>query len=492
METGRDIRVYGTLVNYTLDSEISDTDHNDALANAYQLYDARFGEATNVDNFQDVINKRLTAISYANGITTIRNRAGVQDGSPYMFIVDGDSNVKGDLVVDDNLHVQDNLTVDGNTTIRGNIQINGTISGGTLRSLTDVNVTGLTNGSILKYNSSTSKWVVGTDKDTDTKTLAALTDVDTSGVVNNSVLKYNSSSHKWIVATDNDTNTKTLAGLTDVTTTGATTGSVLKYNASTSKWEIGQDSTGSAGVTTLAALTDVDTAGAASNSVLKYNATSHKWVVGTDANTKTLSGLTDVDTTGVANNSVLKYSSSQSKWVIGTDNAGSSAPTTLASLTDTSVSGAIDGSYLVYDSATSKWTIDSQYVAEVNMRHVDSNTVTLNDGTANGIVHDSCRTGYVYTIAYAPSWVDIDVCYPDNENSDTATSAKGRTATKWTRPQDGKTWWTNGIAYYAKEANNTGSARTGRVILHCTPYLGTPNTGMVIGVAVTVTQPAAS
>lgn len=74
---GKHIRVYGTLLNHTLDvnksnGNTTDEDyHNDALAYAYQLYDNRFGATPATANYQDVINKRLTAITYADGITTV-------------------------------------------------------------------------------------------------------------------------------------------------------------------------------------------------------------------------------------------------------------------------------------------------------------------------------------------------------------------------------------------------------------------------------------
>jgi hypothetical protein len=38
---GKEIRVYGTLVNNT-QGTVSDSTHNDILMNAYQLYDGRF------------------------------------------------------------------------------------------------------------------------------------------------------------------------------------------------------------------------------------------------------------------------------------------------------------------------------------------------------------------------------------------------------------------------------------------------------------------
>ena len=107
MTANREIKIYGTLLNATVNQAIGDANHNDALGYAYQIYDDKFGENTPVSNFQDNINRRVTAISYIDGITTIKNRAGIPDGVPYMFVVDGNSNLNGNVktkdVVSDNI-----------------------------------------------------------------------------------------------------------------------------------------------------------------------------------------------------------------------------------------------------------------------------------------------------------------------------------------------------------------------------------------------------
>lgn len=59
MESNKNIKIYGTLVNHTLDSNIADNTHNDAIAYAYQIYDDKFGATPNSANFQDEINKKL-------------------------------------------------------------------------------------------------------------------------------------------------------------------------------------------------------------------------------------------------------------------------------------------------------------------------------------------------------------------------------------------------------------------------------------------------
>lgn len=117
MKANKEIRVYGTLLNHTLDANKSngtkgvDNDfHNDALAYAYQLYDGRFfPNQDTIENYQDMINKRLSAISYADtngGVTTISNRNGSK-GNPYVLVVDGNTNIKGNLYIDGDLYYKD-------------------------------------------------------------------------------------------------------------------------------------------------------------------------------------------------------------------------------------------------------------------------------------------------------------------------------------------------------------------------------------------------
>lgn len=97
------IKIYGTLVNATLDTTLDDancaadnqdydTGHNDALAYAYQIHDGRF-RADDEDlpaheRFQDAINRRVTNIEFdpdtdtttIEGDTHIRNLYIWKDG----------------------------------------------------------------------------------------------------------------------------------------------------------------------------------------------------------------------------------------------------------------------------------------------------------------------------------------------------------------------------------------------------------------------------
>lgn len=115
MEKNKEIKVYGTLKNWTIDSQKKGKDpisgiHYDAIAYADQLYDNWFGESTPVNNFQDVINRRITAIKYTNGTTTIQNRDGINPLStdPYVLKVIGPTNIEGGFYLDGTFYVKKN------------------------------------------------------------------------------------------------------------------------------------------------------------------------------------------------------------------------------------------------------------------------------------------------------------------------------------------------------------------------------------------------
>ena len=411
----KEIKVYGTLVNETVGT-VADSSHNDILMNAYQLYDSRFINNGGVNNYQDVINKRLTAITYANGVTTITgdltvtgttntNNLGVTNNTTTKNLtVSDDASIKNitssgnttlqnvtvngtttangtttfneDVTFNDNAQFKEDVTFGDNVTFNSNITFsqNTTISGVSLNNLSDVNTSGAADGNFLKFNGT--NWVPASITLSNLSggiSFNDLTDVNTSGATNGSVLKYNGTS--WVIGSDNAGNNgaTNLNELSDVDTTGALNGSVLKYNGTT--WVVGADNTGNNGATTLDGLNDVDTTGASTGSILKYNGTS--WVVGTD-NTgnngaTNLDGLSDVDTTGATNGSILKYNGSQ--WVVGTDIEGVTGATDLNGLSSVAVSSPQNGQVLYYDSTSSKWVNRKLSLSDITMPNASEGQV---------------------------------------------------------------------------------------------------------------------
>jgi len=113
---------------------------------------------------------------------------------------------------------------------------------GKISSLTDVNVSSLSDNQILKYSTSTQTWNP-TIIVTGTNTLLGLNDVDLSGKANGDVLTYSSSQSKWLAT---PSSSGALTSLSDVAISGTPfDGQVLKYSTSQGAWINDTDNTGS-------------------------------------------------------------------------------------------------------------------------------------------------------------------------------------------------------------------------------------------------------
>lgn len=92
---------------------------------------------------------------------------------------------------------------------------------------------------IFMYDGTNWIWM-GHDVDIDTDRLSDLKDTTISSASNGQVLMYDSTSSKW----KNQTPITTLAGLSDTQISSATDGQVLKYNSTSQKWVNGEDKGG--------------------------------------------------------------------------------------------------------------------------------------------------------------------------------------------------------------------------------------------------------
>lgn len=136
---------------------------------------------------------------------------------------------------------------------------------GKISALTDVNISGLSNNQVLKYNTSTHTWTPATIV-TGTNTLLGLNDVDVSNRADGEVLTYSTSQGKWVAAVSSS---GALNDLTDVVISGTPfDGQVLKYNTSLSAWVNGTDNTNGGGVYSRTTATNA-------TSSIYYNATAN-------------------------------------------------------------------------------------------------------------------------------------------------------------------------------------------------------------------------
>ena len=105
-----------------------------------------------------------------------------------------------------------------------------------LDSLSDVNVTGATNGQILKYNSSNSTWIAGSVPST-TTSLSLLSDVVITSPTPNEALIYDPTIGKWINGPVNSADvTLGIGQLTDVNLDNLTCCDQLKYDCDQEAW----------------------------------------------------------------------------------------------------------------------------------------------------------------------------------------------------------------------------------------------------------------
>jgi hypothetical protein len=130
--------------------------------------------------------------SQLNGSNLHNARINIIHGNPN--ILHTPSTFSGETVIDVDTNSFFVSTVTG-TSSTGYIVTWNTLTSGapSMSVLTDVDLTGLADNNILRYNSATEKWEVSTD----VAALSGLTDVDVSTIVNGNTLVYNSSTGKY-------------------------------------------------------------------------------------------------------------------------------------------------------------------------------------------------------------------------------------------------------------------------------------------------------
>ena len=230
-------------------------------------------------------------------------------------------------------------------------QIQGPPGATVLSGLTDVALTTLSNGQLLRYNTTTSKWenwtpnyITGNQSITvqgDVNTYSGATSLDivlknivTAGTYNN--VTVNSKGQVTAGGNTPYLTSASLAGLTDVTLTSPANNQLLRYNTATSKWvnwtpdyitgnqsiNLTGDATGSGTTSIAVALAvvnaNIGTFGTAVK-VPRFTVNAKGLVTGVtevDINTVSqLSALTDVTLTAVSNNQLLRYDTATSKWI---------------------------------------------------------------------------------------------------------------------------------------------------------------------------------
>lgn len=89
------------------------------------------------------------------------------------------------------------VKVDGTTITISNGVISSTVSASALANLTDVEISDLANGQILKYDAQNSKWVNATQEEIRTQ-LSQLTDVELTDLTDGQIIAWDATEQKWV------------------------------------------------------------------------------------------------------------------------------------------------------------------------------------------------------------------------------------------------------------------------------------------------------
>ena len=288
------------------------------------------------------------------------------------------------------------------TSQKGGVIVDGTsitISNGiissvkSLSSLTDVNVTGATEGQVLKYSASQSKWIAASDLTGAGGTGISLSSLSVSlaAPAGTGALTYDNAIGVFTFIPPLLSSYATISSLNAYATTAslssyATTASLASY----------------ALLTDLSSLIPSQSSNA--GKYLSTNGSTLSW----QTIATSLSALSDVNTTGVADGQVLKYSLSQGKWVPAADlttSGGGGVALTSFSVSTSSASGS---GALSYNNSTGVFTFTPPSITTYTLPtattsvlggvKIDGTTITINGSgviSSSGITSVVAGSGYI-------------------------------------------------------------------------------------------------
>lgn len=183
----------------------------------------------NVTDFVNTINAEaglyLSAAPFTSELATKLN--GIEEHANNYSLPTASTSTKGGVKVDGTT-----ITIDANGVISA---VGGTGGVTELSELDDVNLTQLTEGQILKWDATNSKWVNAAIPEVSTS-LSALTDVTITSPQNGQVLKWDSTLNKWVNSNGGGGGASELSELDDVDLTNLDDGEVIVWDATNSKW----------------------------------------------------------------------------------------------------------------------------------------------------------------------------------------------------------------------------------------------------------------
>ena len=280
-----------------------------------------------------------SVLTVKDGATPVVNITSITGGHRVTFTTDGVVEtvdiMDGVSITNVEINSNDHLIVtlsDGNTIDCGEIATK-------MSKLEDVTINNPQDGEILVYNSTTNKWE---NKELDVAVnIEDLENVDINPatLTNGAIIKYDSSSQKWINSSE------TLNDISDVTVTTPQNKQVLKYNGS--RW-VNSDNK-------VVDLADVQIINPVAGQILVYDPVAKKWVNDSPSSTTTkLDDLADVDITQLTleDKQILVYDAENQLWV-NADNT--MTVESLDAIQDVDIQNIQDGQIIVWDNNLQKW-----------------------------------------------------------------------------------------------------------------------------------------
>jgi hypothetical protein len=249
-----------------------------------------------------------------------------------------------------------------------------------LASLTDVNVTGASDGQVLKYNTSQAKWIAAPDLTGAGGTGIALSSLSVSlaSPAGTGALTYDNSIGVFTFIPPLLSSYATVSSLNAY----ATVSSLSSYATTASLSSYATTASLSSYATTASLSSLIPSQATHAGQYLSTNGTNLSW----QSIATSLSALSDVNTTGVADGQVLKYSLSQGKWIPAADlttSGGGGVALTSFSVSTGSASGS---GGLSYNDTTGVFTFTPPSITTYTLPTATAGTSST--GTLGGVKVD--------------------------------------------------------------------------------------------------------
>ena len=269
-----------------------------------------------------------------------------------------------------------------------------------LASLTDVNVTGASDGQVLKYNVAQARWIAAPDLTGAGGTGIALSSlsVSISAPAGTGALTYDNSIGVFTFIPPSLSAYATVSSLNSY----ATTASLSSYATTASLSSYATTASLSSYATTASLTALIPSQATHSGKYLSTNGTSLSW----QSIATSLAALSDVNVTSVADGQVLKYNQSQGRWIPAADlttSGGGGVALTSFSVSTASASGSgglsyndTTGVFIFTPPSITTYTLPTATTGVLGGVRVDGTSITITSGVISSAgVSSVVGSGYI-------------------------------------------------------------------------------------------------